>query len=173
MYKETSYREKFAILSEWLTTIFSEIKAELIAQHLKKQPHFLRRYLQKRSVANISLEKMIQGYQQAIAVDPQGEALAESIAHFWMAKHVDIYDFFAQELKQINENFASLELIEDHLAAPILERALPLFGAKNCYLFCVLNSVVFSPTIYGELAAKSHSEHTPPANVSANSFSFQ
>lgn len=151
MLKNSTYKEKFALLQEWMPLIIDSIKKDLKNEHLKNDPGFLRVYFPGKNPSKITFEELVDAYTKALAHGENTEQLAEFIANRWLVKHSDIYYYFEQELAKINPEFNEINDIDQHLATGIMEGAIQQFGTISTYLFCVLNSVVFPEEIYNKL----------------------
>lgn len=148
MIKNATYKEKFSLLDDWTTELFTPIKKDLKNEHLKKDVKFCKSYMGK-PPHKVQIEDLEAGYKQAI--EDGLEEIAEYVFQKWLLKHSDIYDFFSNELRQINEDFTELEEIENSLSQEIAKKSTERFGAQKTYFFCVINSVVFPQTVFEEL----------------------
>jgi hypothetical protein len=153
MLKESTYKEKFAMLQPWMTLIIETTKKDLKNDHLKRDPAFVRQYLPGKNAAKLTTEEMVNAYTKVIAEGEKGEELAEFIANRWMLKHSDIYHYFEQELSKINPNFSEIKDIDKQTATKIMEGAVQQFGSIATYLFCIFNSVVFPEDVYKQLGS--------------------
>lgn len=151
MLKNSSYKEKFILLKEWMPLIIDSVKKDLKNEHLKRDPSFSRSYFPGKNLSKLTLEELVDAYTKAIADGEKAEELAEFIANRWLLKHSDLYYYFEQELAKIDPNFSEIHDIEQGLATKIMEGAIQQFGTISTYLFCVLNSVVFPEEIYKKL----------------------
>lgn len=144
MYRDTTYKEKFAILKAWVPEILEVVKKDLRNEHLKQDFMFVKKYFPGKSLNKITLEDMVEGYQTAIASEENGEKIAEFISNRWMLQKTDVYGFFETELTKIDPNFSDIQEIPSNAAKPLIGRSIDEFGALDTYLFAVLNSVAFS-----------------------------
>lgn len=160
MYKDTTYKEKFAILKEWAPTLIDTVKKDLKNEHLKQDYVFARKYLPGKNLSKVSLEDLIQGYSAAILQEEAGEKIAEFIANRWMLHSSELYSYFEQELSKINPDFDAIQEIEEAIGSRILEDSANRFGAVNTYLFSVLNSVAFKKSHFDALLNKARAEHS-------------
>jgi hypothetical protein len=157
MLKETTYAEKFVILRDWIGHIVEEIKKDLKNEHLKKDLGFFKTHFAGKSLAKVGVEEMTPVYEQIL---PGGdEQLGEFVAARWLLRHTDIYKFFEAELSKIQPEFSELQEIADDKAHSIVNVAVSRYGIVNTYLFCVMNSVVFSEEIYRQMAVKATEAH--------------
>jgi len=143
MYKNASYKEKFADLHEWTPLIIETVKKDLKNDHLKKDIYFAKKFLASKNYQKATTEELAQAYQQAIAEEENGEEIAEFIASRWLLKNSELYQFFEQNLTQIDPNFTDLEELSPTQAQSLIQASTDAFGAPHTYLFSVLNSVVF------------------------------
>lgn len=143
MYKNSTYKEKFADLNEWIPLVIDAIKKDLRNEHLKQDMMFVKKYLTSKNIHKATTEELTQAYQKAIQEQEHGEELAEFITSRWLLKNSDLYEFFEKELTKINPEFSELEEIAPEQAHALIEAAILEFGAPRTYLFSVLNSVVF------------------------------
>jgi len=162
MLKNTTYKEKFAMLSPWMPFIVEAIKKDLKNDHLRKDMAFVRQYFAGKNTNKITTEDLVQAYTHALANEENGEDLAEFVSNRWLLKHSDLYHHFEQELTKIDPNFSDLEVMEKEPSMAIMEKAVKEFGAPETYLFCVLNSVVFPDEVYKLLnqRAEQHVKHS-------------
>jgi hypothetical protein len=176
MLKDSTYKEKFAMLQGWMPLIIDSIKKDLKNEHLKRDPGFSRLYFPGKNPSKLTIEELSDAYTQALAEGENTEELAEFIANRWLLKHSDLYYYFEQELGKINPEFSEIKDIDQQLATKIMEGATQQFGTISTYLFCVLNSVVFPDEIYKKLghdAAKHAVEKKEEDKVSAENASAE
>ncbi len=151
----TEYKEKFTLLKPWLGQMLSEIKKELKNDHLKKDPQFSKKYFNK-PYHRVENSELSVGY--CAAVDAGEDHIGEFIFQRWILKHSDIYHFFAQALEKINPDFAAIEQIDTEVATEIAEKSKVQFGAKNSYIFTVINSVAFPKSVIDDLQKQATDE---------------
>lgn len=143
MYKNATYKEKFADLQEWIPILIESVKKDLRNEHLKKDVYFVKKFLASKNIHKLTTEELSQAYEKAIQEEEQGENLAEFITSRWLLRNSELYNFFERELSQIDPNFAELEELNPTHAKALIEASINQFGAPKTYLFAVLNSVVF------------------------------
>lgn len=144
MYKNATYREKFADLKEWIPYLVDSVKKDLRNDHLKQDLYFVKKFLASKNIHKIPAEELAQAYQKAIEEEvEQGEKIAEFITSRWLLKNAELYEYFEKELSRINPDFATIEEITPKQAQTLIDEASKQFGAPHTYLFSVLNSVVF------------------------------
>ena len=160
MYKNATYKEKFADLQQWIPILIETVKKDLRNEHLKKDLFFVKKFLNSKNIHKVTTEELSEAYQKAIQEEEQGEGLAEFITSRWLLKNSDLYEFFEQQLSQINPDFASLTELTPDQATSLIDAAVREFGAPHTYLFSVLNSVVFPTQNFHQLKeqAKQHQE---------------
>jgi hypothetical protein len=149
MLKEATAQEKFTLLNEWLPEIIQEIKKDLKNDHLKNDPKFLKKYIGK-NLQKVEVEDLVKSYSTAVAEGGM-DHLAEFVYQRWLLKNTDIYDYFANQLEKVQEDFTELKEIDANTAKEIAERSCQQFGACKTYCFSVINSVVFPKTIFDDL----------------------
>lgn len=158
MYKDTTYKEKFAILKEWTPHLIDKVKKDLKNEHLKQDYAFSRKYLPGKNLSKVTLEDLVEGYTQAIAQEETGEKIAEYIATRWMLQSSELYSFFEQELSRINPNFDAIQEIEEPVGERLIAEGVSRFGAVNTYLFAVINSVAFRKNHFDALQKQAQDE---------------
>jgi hypothetical protein len=160
MYKNATYKEKFADLQEWIPFLVDSVKKDLRNEHLKKDLYFVKKFLPSKNIHKVTTNELAQAYQKAIQEEEQGEDLAEFITSRWLLKNSELYEFFEQQLSQISSDFTNLEEINLVQAQALIEASIHQFGAPHTYLFSVLNSVVFPQESFQTLKiqAQQHQE---------------
>lgn len=160
MYKNATYKEKFAHLQEWLPLLVDAVKKDLRNEHLKKDLDFVKKFLPSKNIHKATTDELSQAYQKAIQEEEQGEELAEFITSRWLLKNSELYEFFEQQLSQIHPDFTTLEEIKPEQAQSLIDASIHVFGAPHTYLFSVLNSVVFPEENFHKLKlqAQQHQE---------------
>lgn len=151
MYKNASYKDKFADLQEWIPTIIDSIKKDLKNDHLKKDLYFVKKFLPSTNIQKVTLEELTQAYFKAIQEEEKGEEIAEFVVSRWLLKNSELYTLFEARLRQISENFTELEELTPAQAQAIVETSANQFGSVPTYLFAVLNSVVFPAEVFERL----------------------
>jgi len=157
MLKDTTYKDKFAMLQSWMPQIIDSIKRDLRNEHLRNDIVFAKHYFPGKNPAKLTSEELAPAYIHVMANGEKTEELGEFIANRWLLKHSDLYHFFEQELTKLNPNFNELTSIDKPHATKIMEESVKQFGAMETYLFCVFNSVVFPEEIYKTLSQKATS----------------
>lgn len=152
MYKNATYREKFADLKEWVPYLVDAVKKDLRNEHLKMDLFFVKKYLASKNIHKVTSEELAEAYQKVIQEEAeQGEKIAEFISSRWLLKNSELYEFFERQLSKINPDFASIEEMTPQQAQALIDEASREFGAPHTYLFSVLNSVVFPKESYQAL----------------------
>lgn len=152
MMKETTYQEKFTILSRWSEDIIETVKKDLRAEHLNKDKNFCRKYFLGKNPSQVDIKTMTSAYTKDIAEGNVG--LAEFIATRWLLKHTDIYGFFEEKLKTLTQDFESIEELNEDFSEILIKESSQRFGPEKTYIFSVFNSVVFPQKIYANLKEK-------------------
>ena len=160
MYKNATYKEKFADLQEWIPFLVEAVKKDLRNEHLKKDVYFVKKFLPSKNIHKATTSELAEAYHKAIQEEEQGEELAEFITSRWLLKNSELYHFFEQQLSQIHPDFTNLEEIDSTQAQTLIDSSIREFGAPHTYLFCVLNSVVFPEENFQKLKiqAQQHQE---------------
>ncbi len=158
MYKNASYKEKFALLNNWFGLVIDSVKKDLKNEHLKKDLYFVKKFLGSKNLNKVTTEDLTEAYQQAITEEEKGEELAEFITSRWLLKNSELYELFESRLSQINPNFTDLEELTVAQAQPLMDDSVRQFGAAQTYLFAVLNSVVFPKEIFQRLEQQAKQE---------------
>lgn len=166
MYKNATYKEKFADLREWLPHLVEEVKKDLRNEHLKNDMYFVKKFLASKNIHKLTTEELAQAYDKAIQEEEKGEDLAEFITSRWMIKNSELYEFFEKYLSQIQVDFASIEELTPQQSQTIIEAASHEFGAPRTYLFSVLNSVVFPRESFEKLKHKAKEQQTRQEEIS-------
>jgi hypothetical protein len=159
MYKNASYREKFADLQPWVPDLIESVKKDLKQEHLKKDFHFIKKFFGSKNIHKVTKQEFTEAYQKAIQQDEKGEELAEFIAARWLIKHSDLYHFFEQRLSKIQFDFTLLEELNPMEAKDLIVASTNVFGAVSTYLFAVLNSVVFPKESFVYLKQQAEQQH--------------
>lgn len=158
MYKDTTYKEKFTILKNWLPQILNEVRKDLRKDHWQQDPQFVKTYLGNKPQQKITQEDMVVGYGRALEKEEGAEIIAEFISSRWLFKHSDIYHYFENELRKVTQDFTQLTELDAAVAEPLAKKSSDLFGAANTYLFCVMNSVVFPEKVFNSLRSSAEKE---------------
>jgi hypothetical protein len=160
MYKNSTYKEKFADLHEWIPFLVDAVKKDLRNDHLKKDFYFVKKFLPSKNIHKATTNELAEAYQKAIQEEENGEELAEFITSRWLLKNSELYNFFEQQLSLISPDFTDLEEIDPTQAQNLIEASIREFGAPHTYLFSVLNSVVFPKEKFQNLKiqAQQHQE---------------
>jgi hypothetical protein len=158
MLKDATYKEKFAILNEWLPQIIEQVKKDLKNEHLKKDARFCKEFLGGKHFTKASVEELAAAYEKVIREGENGEAVAEFICSRWLLKNSEIYQYFASALTALYPDFTEIAEIAEKEGIQIAEQSVKEFGALKTYLFSVINSVVFSDSIYKDLEQKARRE---------------
>lgn len=83
MYKNASYKEKFALLNDWFGLVIDSVKKDLKNEHLKKDLYFVKKFLGSKNLNKLTTEDLTEAYQRAIVEEEKGEELAEFITSRW------------------------------------------------------------------------------------------
>ncbi|MEI8125644.1 MAG: hypothetical protein WCG42_07820 [Parachlamydiaceae bacterium] len=154
MLKNITYKDKFAMLQEWMPFIVDAIKRDLRNEHLRNDVAFMKRYFPGKHPTKLTAAELAPAYIDVMANGDKTEEVGEFLTNRWLLKHSDLYHHFEQELSKICSDFNELTIIEKPTAMKIMEDAVEQFGPIQTYLFCVLNSVVFPEDVYALLGKK-------------------
>lgn len=166
MYKDATYKKKFADLKEWIPSIVETIKKDLRNEHLKNDVYFVKKFLASKNIHKLTTEELAEAYEKAVQDEEQGEQLAEFMTSRWLLKNSELYDFFEKQLSQINPDFASLEEMTKEQARSLIDASNAQYGAPRTYVFSVLNSVVFPEESYETLKRQAKEQKTKQEEVS-------
>ena len=150
--KNATYKDKFAMLKEWLPSMFDSVKKDLRGEHLKQDPLFTKKYFAGKNLNKLTVEELVDGYTQA--VNDGLEQVGEFISNRWLLKNTEVYNYFETQLQQINPNFQEIDELDKDHSLKLIDGATKEFGAPRTYLFAVLNSVVFPKEVYKQLGDK-------------------
>lgn len=158
MKNDNTYKEKFAMLKNWMPSIIDSVKKDLRNEHLKRDIAFVKRYFPGKNPNKLSVDELAEAYLRAIVEEEHAEELAEFVSNRWLLKHSDLYYFFEKELSGINPNFTELQELDKHKSLELMESSIQQFGAPNTYLFCILNSVVFPQEVLEILSQRAETK---------------
>lgn len=159
MLKDTTYKQKFSMLKNWMPSIVETIKKDLKNDHLKKDWQFSKKYFPSKNVSKLTTEELAEGYNRAIAQEENAEALGEFLSNRWLLRNTEIYNYFEEKLSQINPDFSAIQEIDRQKSNEIVDGAVTQFGAPNTYMFSVMNAVVFPKEVYADLGKKAQDFH--------------
>lgn len=76
------------------------------------------------------------------------EEVAEMIGTAWIFKHINIYQYFEEKLKETAgidsiDEVPPLFQLPEELSSSIIKESIRKYGAVNTHLFCILTSVSF------------------------------
>lgn len=154
MLKNSTYKEKFAMLKSWMPALVEDVKKDLKNEHLKNDWMFVKKYLGGKNLNKVTNEDIAQAYSTAVAEEDSAEEIGEFLSNRWLLKHGDIYQYFEAKLTAIDPNFSDLETIDKSKAQDIVDGSVKQFGPVNTFMFAVLNSVVFPKDVYEALGRK-------------------
>lgn len=140
---------QFLTLQNWTFEVLETIKKDLKSDHLHTDPLFYQKHFGRRPQNRLSVEEILTAYEKEL-VEGHPE-IAEFVVNRWVFKHGDLYQHFADRLSKIHPNFDEIKQLTPEQSKQVLQGAAETFGAVPTFLFCVLNGVVFPPTILEEL----------------------
>lgn len=159
--QEPTYAQKFAELQPLHTAIFTDVKNDLRDEHLRTDKGFFKRNFVGKERNRVSVDDLLQVYPKFIAAG--FEELSEFIGNRWLLRHLDIYNFFEERLKQYNEKFYQIQELEIDFAKSLLDDAVSSFGPQNTYIFSILNCVAFPIDLMKELRTNAVQDHASVA----------
>lgn len=162
MTKDTTYKEKFAMLKSWVPEIVSAIKKDLRNDHLRRDPVFCKRYFPGKTITKLTPEELAHGYSKALEESEAADAVGDFMANRWLLKNGEIYNYFVTRLSQVNPNFTEIEQLDPKVSHEIINDGVSQFCARDIYLFSILNAVAFNEDVLAELgdrAKKEQKEH--------------
>lgn len=148
---EQTYAQKFALLAPFHNEIFTAVRKALREEHLKQNRGFFKRHFAGLEINKVTVDDLLRVYPQLIAKGD--ESVGEFIANRWLLRHLEVYNFFENRLKAYDENFENIQELEKTFAKSLLTDAVAAFGAKNSYIFAILNSVALPAQLLKELHA--------------------
>lgn len=154
MYKEATFKQKFAELKEWVPAIVETVKKDLKNEHLKKDIFFVKKFFGTKNILKITSEELAEAYERAIQEEEKGEDIGEFIASRWLLKNSEMYHFFEDKLSKMYSDFTELQEIEPKNAEELIRSSNEEFSPVHTYLFSVLNSVVFPDAYFVRLKSE-------------------
>lgn len=164
MTKDSTYKEKYAMLKNWMPFIIDSVKKDLRNEHLKKDWGFVKQYFSSKNINKLTTEELAEAYNHALANGENPEELGEFLTNRWLLKNTEVYHFFETELSKVSPNFTEIEELDHKLSHDMMQKAVNQFGSPKTYLFCILNSVVFPRDVLDELAT--HAQKTVESDKS-------
>ena len=134
-------------------------------EHLRTDRGFFKRNFPSKDLSKITVEDLLRVYPKMIAAGY--EPLSEFISNRWLLRHLDIYNYFEDSLKQHTEDFDKIEELEASFARTLLDDAVAKFGSVDSYIFSILNSVAFSQVLMNELRSKAIESYARPVSTTA------
>lgn len=158
MSTEKTFKEKLLQLSDWMPSIIECVRRDLKNDHLKQDFAFIKAYLGGKNIHKIENEELVEGYLKALKDEEHSERIAEFIAHRWIYRNSEMYQFFEERLSRIDPDFTKIEKIEEKEADKLMEDAVAEFGSLRTYIFALLNAVAFPEPHLAKLALTAHVE---------------
>jgi len=149
MLKESTLKQRFEMIEEFLPDILQMIRKDLRQEHLKQDKEFLKNHFAGKNPNKLTVDELVQAY--APLLRDGGEEYWDFFSDRWLRRHTEMYYFFEEKLKEYDENFTELECLDPSFARELSKEAKTLFGPRSTYIFAVLNEVVFPQEIYDEL----------------------
>lgn len=158
MIKDTTYKDKMAILKPWMPSIVDEIKRDLKNDHLKKDSNFTKKHFQSKNLNKLTASELAEGYLSALEQEEAAESIGEFISNRWLLKNSDVYYHFEKKLSTLTVDFSELTELEPAFAKDLVGSSVETFGALKTYVFSVFNSVVFPEDIFRDLDMQARKE---------------
>ena len=158
MLKDTTYKEKFALLKPWMPSIIESVKKDLKNDHLKNDWQFCKKYLGTKNLHKVTIDELADAYVNAMENEEDVEELGEFISNRWLMRNTEVYNYFEQELSKISDDFTALETIDAAASHQIVDGSVNQFGAPRTYMFSVINAVVFPKEVYEKLSKTAENE---------------
>lgn len=153
------------LATPWYAHIFACIKKDLKNEHLKVNKPFYYTHFRAKTLRELTADDLMQVYSKVVEKD--NEPLAEFIINRWILRHLSVYAFFEERLKGVNPHIEKIRHIDESVAQEILSEAKVRFTAQALYLFCLFNSVQFSPEIFEQLRTCALNETTTSGALAA------
>lgn len=147
---------KFQTLLPWMSEILGSIKKDIKSDYLSNNPAFCRAHFGNLPMSRITAEEINDVFSKELL--NENEELSQWVIDRWVYKHGDIYQHFASRLFEINPEFDEITALTKEESAQILAGAKEAFGARDTYVFSVLNGVVFPETVLQQLRKETEEE---------------
>ena len=157
--------QQLKLATPWHAHIFTCIKKDLKNEHLKVNKSFYYTHFGAKILRQLTADDLMQVYSKV--VQEGNEPLAEFIINRWIIRHLSIYTFFEVHLKGIHPHIEEIRHIDASVAQEIVTDAKMRFAACDLYLFCLFNSVQFSPEIFEQLRTCALNETTTSGALAA------
>ena len=150
MIAKSHYKSKFEILSPFMEEICRGIKKEI-------KQEFIQKGLIRTGEYGAEWKGISQFFCKKIE-EEEDEKVGEWVASSWICRHGEIFQYFHEQLSLLDKQYDHLVEFPLDVEEKLKRDSLDRFGCLNTYLFCVLNSVVFSLKTFEELKSKSLEE---------------
>jgi hypothetical protein len=157
MSTEISIKDKLLKLREWMPSILESIKKDLRQEHLKNDVAFAKKYFAGKNVHKASNQELADAYMCALN-EENGKEIAEFIAHRWIFKNSEMYQYFEEHLSVINPNFSEIKELSEQDENGLITKAVGEFGPLRTYLFSEINCVAFSENALRKLQEQSRQD---------------
>jgi hypothetical protein len=149
MLKGATCSEKFKLLEPWWPAIIERVKKELKHEHLLRDRTFVKQYLGGKPLQKVTLEELAAAY--ALAVSEGQEQVGEMVCNHWILRNAEVYQFFAERLERVAQQFDEIEELPLQTAEELLTDAKAHYLPDQLYIFSVMNSVVFPEEVFERL----------------------
>ncbi len=143
MIGKQDYKTKIELLAPFLEGLCRGIKKEI-------KQEFIQKGLLRKSEGGSEWKEIAQFFFKKI-VEEGDERVGEWLSSCWVCKNGEIFQYFHEQLSLIDEQYDRLVEIPLEKEEKIKKLSIEKFGFLRTYLFCVLNSVVFSSKIFEDL----------------------
>ncbi len=147
---------KFQTLLPWMDEILGTIKKDIKNDFLAGNPIFCRAHFGNLPQSRISLEDICVAFTKELEKD--NDEVADFINDRWVFKHGDIYEHFAERLYAINPDFDQIKELTPEQSRQVLAGTTEAFGARDTYIFSMLNGVVFPASVLATLLQEAKDE---------------
>jgi len=152
MLKESTGQQLFEMIEEFFPLIIQTIRKDLRKDHLKNDKEFLKIHFGGRNPNKLSVDDLVEGY--APLLKNGNDELWDFFSERWLGKRTEMYYFFEEKLKELAEDFTEMDEMDASFARKLAQEAEVLFGARDTYIFAVMNAVVFPKEIYDDLGER-------------------
>ncbi len=147
---------KFQTLLPWMGDILGAIKKDVKSDYLAGDPAFCRKHFGNLPLSRITSEEITAAFSKELVGGD--EEMADWVTSRWVFKHGDIYEHFADRLHEVNPDFDQIKELTPAQSASVLLGAKEAFGAKDTYVFAILNGVVFPKAVLAQLHKEAEEE---------------
>src|SRR5271170_5261701 len=147
-------QSKIKELQQLFHLINFDVKKDIKTELIKFDYRVFQKLFGKTYITKLTIKELADPVYEEICLG--NTALEEWLIAKWVHRNTEIYQFFAQHLSAINPKFEEIKEIVEPKGAMLAKEAIQHFGAAKTYLFSVLNSVAFTPSLMEKLAGLAH-----------------